>query len=138
MCENDAQQPKMYRHTRTFLKIRSRPTDGKAKAQMKEWMPETDNMEFQATAVLSGNRNFMVENSHDQSSSGSVQPPLPTLDLPNSHNFSEKREEDGQLAESLCTSDTTLENAPNAPMQQKSTRKNFGQKPRRFRDQLNV
>ena len=104
-------------------------------------MPETVNAEFQAPAVPNWNRNLMEENSHDQSSSGSIQPPLPTLDLPNSQNFSEKREEDSQLAESLCTSDTTLENAlsaPNAPVQQKSTRKNFGQKPRRFRDQLKV
>ena len=51
------------------------------------------------------------------------------------------REEDGQLAEPLCTSGTTLENAPdarNAPVQHKSTRKNFGQEPHRFRDQLYV
>ena len=82
---------------------------------MKEWMPETVNMQFQAPAVINGNRNLMVENSHDQSSSGSMQLPLHTLDLPNSQNFSEKKEEDGQLAESLCTSDTTLENAPSAP-----------------------
>ena len=84
---------------------------------MKEWMPEPVNAEFQAPAVPNWSRNFMVENSHDQSSSSSIQPPLPTLDLPNSQNFSERREEDGQFAETLCTSDTTLENAPNAPVQ---------------------
>ena len=39
MQENGAQQPKVYRHTRSSLKIRSTPTDGMAKAQMKEWMP---------------------------------------------------------------------------------------------------
>ena len=37
MQENGALQPKLYRHTRTFLKIRSTPTDGEVKAQMKEW-----------------------------------------------------------------------------------------------------
>ena len=37
MQENSAQQPKVYRHTRTFLKVRSTPTDGEQKAQMKEW-----------------------------------------------------------------------------------------------------
>ena len=36
MYENDAQQPRVYRCTRTFLKIRSTPTDGEQKAQMKE------------------------------------------------------------------------------------------------------
>ena len=114
MCENSAQPPRVYKHTRTFLKIRSTPTDGKAKSQKEEWMPETVNTEFQAPDVLNGNRNLTVENSHDLSSSGSVQLPLPTLDHPNSQNFSKKREEDGQFAESLCTSDT-LENAPSAP-----------------------
>ena len=51
------------------------------------------------------------------------------------------REENGQLAEPLCTDGTTLENAldaPNTPVQHKSTRKNFGQEPHRFRDQLDV
>ena len=48
------------------------------------------------------------------------------------------REEDGQLAGPLCTSGTTLENALDAPVQCKSTRKNFGQEPHRFRDQLFV
>ena len=96
---------------------------------------------MQAPAVLNGNRNLMVENSQVGSSSGGVQPPLSKLDLPNSQNFSEMREEDGQLVESLCTSDTTLETAPstpNEPVQCKSTRKNFGQEPQRFRDQLNM
>ena len=48
--------------------------------------------------------------------------------------FSERREEDGELAESLCTSNST----PNAPVQRKPIGKNFGQEPRRFRVQINV
>ena len=84
MQENDAQQPKIYRNTRTFLKIASTLTDGEAKAQMKEWMPEKENAEFQAPAVPYRNRNLMVENSQDGSSSGGMQPHLPTLDLPTS------------------------------------------------------
>ena len=107
-------------------------TDGKQKAQMKEWMPEKENTEFQAPTVPYGSRNLTVENSQDRSSSSGLALPLPTLDLPNSQTFSEMREEDGQLAP-LCTSDTTMENAPstpnNAPVQKKSTRKNFGQEP---------
>ena len=120
MQENSAWQPRAYRHTRTFLKIRSTPTDGEQKAQMKEWMPEMVNADFQTPAVLNGNRDLMIENSCDQSPSGSILLLLHTLDLPNSQNFSEKREEDGKLTESLCTSDTTLENAlsaQNAPVQ---------------------
>ena len=85
-------------------------------------------------------RNLTVKNSQEHSSSNSVQPPLPTLDLPDSENFSENREE-SQIAGPLCTDGTTLENAPdvpNVPGQDKSTRKNFGQEPHRFRDQLHV
>ena len=137
MQENGAEQPKVYRCTRTFLKIRSTPTDGKAKAQMKEYMTEKESTEFQTLAIPYRPGNSMVKNFQDRSSSSSLAPPFPTLDLPNTQNFSEMREEDGQLAEPLCASGATLENeldAPNVPVQCKSTRKNFGQEPHRFRD----
>ena len=55
MQENGAEQPKVYRHTRTSFKIRSTPTDGEQKAQMREWMPETENMEFHIPAIPNGN-----------------------------------------------------------------------------------
>ena len=35
MQESGVEQPKLYRHTRTFLKIRSTPTDAEANAQKK-------------------------------------------------------------------------------------------------------
>ena len=35
--ENGAEQPKVYRCTRTMLKIRSTPTEGEQTVQMKEW-----------------------------------------------------------------------------------------------------
>ena len=85
--ENGAEQPRVHRCTRTSLKIRSTSTDGEQKAQMKEWMLEKENVEFHIPAIPNGNRNFMVKNSQDRSSSNSVQPPLPTLDLPNSEVF---------------------------------------------------
>ena len=44
MQENGAEQPKVYRCTRTTLKIRSTPTDGEQKAQMTEWSTETRNI----------------------------------------------------------------------------------------------
>ena len=131
MKEDGAEQPKVYRCTRTMLKIRSTPTDGKQKAQMREWSTEIDNMEFHIPAVPHGNRNVMVKNSQEHSSPSGLAPPLPTLDLPESENFSENREE-SQIAEPLCTSGTTLGNAPDAPdapdapMQCKSTGENFG------------
>ena len=110
------------------MKIRYTPTDDKQKAQMKEWMPERENVEFQTPVIPYQPGNSMVQNSHDKSSSNSVQPLLPTLDLPNSEKFSGNREK-SQLAEPLCTDGTTLENPSNAPLQHKSTRNNFGQEP---------
>ena len=83
MQENGAEQPKVYRHTRTSLKIISTPTDGEQKAQMREWMPEKENMGFHIPAIPNENRNLTVENSQEYSSSNGLAPPLPTLDLPN-------------------------------------------------------
>ena len=80
----------------------------------------------------------MVENSQEHSSPGSPAPPLPTLDLLESENFSENREE-SHIAEPLCTSGTTLGNAldaPTAPGTHKSTRKNFGKPAKKYSDQL--
>ena len=60
-------------------------------------------------------------------------PSLPSLDLPESENFSENREE-SQIAEpQLCTSGTTLGNACDAPIAPgtcNSTCENIGKKPR--------
>ena len=139
MQENSAEQPKVYWHTRTMLKIRSTPTDGEQKAHMREWSTETDNVECNIPAIPNGNRNLTVKNPQEHSLSNSVQLPLPTLDLPESEKFSENREENSQLAGPLCTSGTILENAPdapNAPVQPKSTRENFGKPAKKYSDQL--
>ena len=116
MQENGAEQRKVYRHTRTMLKIRSTLTDGEQKAQMREWSTEIDNTEFHIPGIPNGNRNLTVENSQEHSSLSSLTLPLSTLDLPESENFSENREENSQFAGPLCTSGTTLENAPDAPI----------------------
>ena len=141
MQENGAEQPKVYRHTRTMLKIRSTPTDGEQKAQMREWSTETQNVESHVPAIPYGNRDSVIENSQRHSSSNNVQPPLPTLHLPESENlenFSENREE-SQIAEPLCTNGNTLENAPDAtyaPGTCKSTCENFGNPAKKYSDQL--
>ena len=116
-----------------MLKIRST-------LKMREWSTETDNTEFHISAIPSGNRNIMVKNSQEHSSPSGLAPPLPTLDLLEFENFSENREE-SQIAEPLCTSGTTLENAPdalNAQVQCKSTRENFGKPAKKYSDQLNL
>ena len=94
-----------------MLKIRFTPTDGKQKAQEREWSTETDDTKFHIPAILYGNRSMMTENSQGHSISNSVQLPLPTLDLPDSEFFFRS-----QFAEPLSANGTTLENAPNAPV----------------------
>ena len=79
---------------------------GKQKAQMREWLTETDNTKFHITVIPYENRNLTVENSQGHSLPSSLAPPLPSLDFPESENFSENWEE-SQIAEpQLCTSGT--------------------------------
>ena len=82
-------------------------------------------------------RDSVHENSQENTSSDSVQLPLPRLDLPKA-DFSEKRE---GIAESLCTDEPALEtpdtngqNTLYTPGSCKSTRKNFGRPAKSFRD----
>ena len=112
MQENCAAQPKVYRHTRTMLKIRSTPTEGEQIAQMKEWTTETRSIESNIPAIPYGTTDCVTENSQRYASSSTVQPPLSRLDLQDSE-FSENREQ-RQIAETLCTDGTTLENSPDA------------------------
>ena len=70
-----------------------------------------------------------------------MQPPLPSLDLPDSENLSENREE-SQIAEPLCTDGATLDEpdaqdtqcTPYAPGTCKSTGENFGKPAKSFSD----
>ena len=84
MQGNGAEQPVVYRCTRTMLKIRSTPTGGKQIAQMKEWTTETRSIESNVPAIPYGIRDCVIENSQRYASSNTVQLPLPRLDLPDS------------------------------------------------------
>ena len=139
MQENGTEQPKVHRCTRTMLKIRSTPTEGKRTAKMKEWTTESRNVKSNTPAIPSGIRDCSTENSQENTSSDTVQPPLPRLDLPVS-DFLENKEE-SQIAEPLCIDDTALEpDAQNAqhtlyaPGTHKSTHENFGKPAKSFSD----
>ena len=94
--DNGAEQPKMYRRTRHMLKIRSTPVDGEQNAQTRQYAVEKDNAEFHIPATSYGRRNLTAENSPQDYISNSVQPPLPTTDLPNS-GFFQKTERKASL-----------------------------------------
>ena len=140
--ENGTEQPRVYRHTRTMLKIRSTPTEGEQTAQMKEWTTESRSIKSNIPAIPYGTRDYVIKNSQRYTSSNTVQPPLPSLDLPDSENLSENRKESSQTAEPLCTDGAILnepdaQNAqciPYAPRTSKSTCENFGKPARSFSD----
>ena len=139
MQENGAEQPRVYRCTRTMLKIRSTLTEGEETAQMKEWTIESRSIESNIPAIPYGTRDCAIKNSQRYTSSNTVQPPLPSLDLPDSENLSENREE-SQIAEPLCTDGATLESildaqhTPYAQRTRKSTHENFGKPAKSFSD----
>ena len=139
MQENGTEQPKVYRHTRTMLKIRSTPTEGERTGQMKEWMTESRKSESNIPAIPNVVRDSVHKNSQENTSSDSVHSSLSRSDLPQAaFDFSEDREE---TAESLCTDEPALEtpetngqNTPFTPGSCKSTRKNFGKQASSFSD----
>ena len=104
---------------------------------MKEWMTESRKSEFNIPAIPNTIRDSVYKNSQENTSSDSVQLPLPRLDLLKA-DFSENREE---IAESLCTDEPALEtpdtygqNTPYTPGSHKLTRKNFGRPAKSFSD----
>ena len=109
---------------------------------MKEWTTESRSIESNIPAIPYGTRDCATENSQRYTSSNNVQPPLPSLDLPDSKNLSENREESSQIAEPLCTDGATLDEpdaqnaqcTPYAPGTHKSTCENFGKPAKSFSD----
>ena len=65
MQENGTEQPRVYRHTRTMLKIRSTPTEGEQTTQMKEWITESRSVESNTPAICYGTRDCSIKNSQE-------------------------------------------------------------------------
>ena len=82
MQENGIEQPKVYRHTRTVLKIRSTPTDVEQTGHMKDYLTEIRKSESRIPAIPSRIRDSVHENSLENVSPDPVQLTLPRLDLP--------------------------------------------------------
>ena len=137
MQESGTEQPKVYRCTRTMLKIRFTPTDVEQTGHM-DWLTGTRKSESNIPAISNMVRDSVHENSLENISLDPVQSTLPRLDLPRAAFDLEHREE---IAESLCTDGTALEtpeangqNTPYTPGSCKSTRKNFGKPASSFSD----
>ena len=78
MQENGTEQPKVYRCTRTMLKIRSTPTDVERTGHMKDYLTEIRKSESRIPAIPNMVRDFVHENSLENFSPD----PVPRLDLP--------------------------------------------------------
>ena len=108
---------------------------------IKEWTTESRSIESNTSVIPYEIRDCVIKNLQRYTSSSNVQLPQLSLDLPDSENLSENREE-GQIAEPLCTDGATLnepdvQNAqctPYAPGTRKSTHENFGKPAKSFSD----
>ena len=82
MQENGTEQPKVYRHTRTMLKIRSTQTEAKQTGYMNGQSTASKKAESYTPAIPDTVRDCVKENSLENISPDSVQSTLPRLDLP--------------------------------------------------------
>ena len=80
MQENGIEQPKVYRCTRTMLKIRSTPTDVKWTGHMRDWLTEIRKSQSYIPAIPNMARDSVHENSLENISQDPVQSILPTRD----------------------------------------------------------
>ena len=80
MPENGTEQPKIYRQTRTMLKIRFTPTEAEQTGYMKIQSTEPEKAESHTPAILNMVRDCVKENSLENISPHPEQSTLPRLD----------------------------------------------------------
>ena len=141
MQENGTEQPKVYRRTRSMLKIRSTPTEAEQTGYRNNWSTESKKAEFHTPAIPNMVRDYVKEKSLENISPDPVQLTLSRLDTLPQAPFDSKSEDREEIAESLCTDGTAPLEIPEeheggtyTPGSRKSTRKNFGKPASSFRD----
>ena len=82
MQEKGTEQPKVYKCTRTMLKIRSTTTDVEQTGHIKDYLTEIRKSESRILAIPNMARDSVHENSLENISPDPVQSTLPRLDLP--------------------------------------------------------
>ena len=135
MQENSTEQPKVYRRTRSILKIRSTPTEVKQTGYMKSQSTEPEKAEFHTPAIPNMGRDCVQENSLENISPDPVQMMLPTSDTypQTSAAFDSKSEGREEIADAPPL-EIAKEQGTYTPESQKSTRKNFGKPASSFSD----
>ena len=133
MQENGSDQPKVYRRTRTMLKIRCTPTDIGQTRHMNSQSTESEKAEFHTPAIPNMTRNCVEHISVENISQDLVQPT--TLDTEASASFDFKSEEREENADApASTLERIEEQSTHTPGSRKSTRKNFGKPASSFSD----
>ena len=138
MQENGTEQLKVYRRTRSMLKIRSTPTEAEQTGYRNSQSTEPEKSEFHTPAIPNMVRDCVQENSLENVSPDSAQMTLPTLDTypqASAAAFDSKSEDREEITD---TSAPELEMAEEpgtyTPGSRKSTRKNSGKPASLFSD----
>ena len=141
MQENGTKQPKVYRRTRSMLKIRCTPTEVEQTRHRNSQLTETEKAEFHTPAIPNMARNYIEENSLENVSPNLVQLTVPTPDTQASASFDSKSEEREEITDVPAPALTpapalerTEEQSTHTPGSRKSTRKNFGKPASSFSD----
>ena len=135
MQENSTEQPKVYRRTRSILKIRCTPTEVEQTGYRNSQLTESEKAEFHNPAIPNMARNYIKQNSLENISPDLVQLTVPTLDTQASASFDSKSEEREEIADTPAPAlERTKEQSTYTPGSKKSTRKNFGKPASSFSD----
>ena len=141
MQENGTDQPKVYRRTKTMLKIRC--TNFRETRHSNSQSTELEKAEFQTPAVPNATRNCVKHNSAENISKDLVHPNKSDIEASASFDFKlEEREEIAEIADvpafTLAPTPASalerVEEWSHTPGSRKSTRKNFGKPASSFSD----
>ena len=114
MQENGTDQPKVYRRTRSMLKIRSTPTEVEQTGYRSSQSTESEKAEFHTPAIPNTVRNCVEKNSLENVSADPVQTTLPTPDTypqASAASVDSKSEEREEITDTSAPALPTLEMA---------------------------
>ena len=144
MQENGTEQPKVYRRTKSMIKIRCTPTEVEQTEYSNSQSTESEKPEFHTPAIPNMVRNCVEENSLENISPDLVQLTVPTSDTypqASAASFDSKSEEREEIIDVSAPAPTpaptlemTEEPGTYTPGSRKSTRKNFGKPASSFSD----
>ena len=137
MQENGTEQPKVYRRTRSMLKIRSTPTEAEQIGYINSQSTEPEKAEFHTPAIPNTVRDCVKENSLENISPDPVQMTLPRSDTypQASASFDSKSEDREEITDTSAPAlEIPKEQGTYTPGYRKSTRKNLGKPASSFSD----